>query len=147
MSYNFKSIADVEVVEKLSSNAHTLIEENGIIKKVANNQGEYDAILYWEWIDGSPDYGSLILEFGTYNAILSKLQNWEMPKILIKHHTEYGERSIGCFIPYNIVYEADDDLNPMGCISIASNGQGTPRRPMPSWFWINSDNSVKCSNY
>lgn len=33
MSYNFKSIADVEVVAKPTESANVLIEENGVIKK------------------------------------------------------------------------------------------------------------------
>lgn len=33
MAYNFKSIADVDVVEELSEEAHVLIEEDGVIKR------------------------------------------------------------------------------------------------------------------
>lgn len=44
MAYNFKSIADVDVVEELSEEAHVLIEEDGVIKrapKTAVGGGEY----------------------------------------------------------------------------------------------------------
>ncbi len=150
MAYEFKKLSDVEVVETPTDSANVLIEENGVIKKVDKKlvgpQEEYDAILYWEWIDSSPDYGSLTLEFGTYDAILSKLQNWEMPKILIKHHSEYGNRSLGCFVPYDITYEATDDLVPEGQITIATHSRGTLKRSMPDWFYIYSDNTVECSN-
>lgn len=33
MAYNFKSIADVDIVEEPSEEAHVLIEEDGVIKK------------------------------------------------------------------------------------------------------------------
>ena len=38
MSYNFKSIADVDVVETFADNANILIEEDGAIKKVSKNE-------------------------------------------------------------------------------------------------------------
>jgi hypothetical protein len=38
MAYNFKSIADVEVVAKPTESANVLIEENGVIKKVPKTE-------------------------------------------------------------------------------------------------------------
>lgn len=38
MAYNFKSIADVEVVAKPAESANVLIEENGVIKKAPKDE-------------------------------------------------------------------------------------------------------------
>ena len=50
MAYNFKSIADVEVVAEPSESANVLIEENGVIKKapktaVGGAGGEADLVI------------------------------------------------------------------------------------------------------
>ena len=37
MTYNFKSVADVEVVEKPTTSANVLIEEDGIIKRASKS--------------------------------------------------------------------------------------------------------------
>jgi hypothetical protein len=58
MAYNFKSIADVEVVAEPAESANVLIEENGVIKKApktaVGGAGGYDAIV--ECIDGSSGF-------------------------------------------------------------------------------------------
>lgn len=38
MAYNFKSIADVDIVNTPADNANILIEEDGVIKKVSKNE-------------------------------------------------------------------------------------------------------------
>jgi hypothetical protein len=46
MAYNFKSIADVEVVAEPAESANVLIEENGVIKKVPKTAvGGADAVI------------------------------------------------------------------------------------------------------
>lgn len=90
MSYNFKSIADVEVVAEPTESANVLIEEDGVIKKapktaVGGGNTEWDAVIeyysdddyYIKWISG--DYQTL------YNKLMVE---HEIPKVKVisTHH-------------------------------------------------------------
>lgn len=85
MSYNFKSIADVEVVAEPTESANVLIEEDGVIKKapktaVGGGNTEWDAVIeyysdddfYIKWISG--DYQTL------YNKLMVE---HEIPKVKV----------------------------------------------------------------
>lgn len=74
MSYNFKSIADVEVVEKPTDTANVLIEEDGVIKKapktaVGGGVGGYHIVV------GSD--GSVTAPDGIYEAIRNSYNTLE----------------------------------------------------------------------
>lgn len=70
MAYEFKSIADVEVVEKPSDTANVLIEENGIVKKAPKTAvGGADEKTYYIWHTKD----SLTATEGLYDAIKTKI--------------------------------------------------------------------------
>lgn len=88
MAYNFKSIADVEVVAEPAESANVLIEENGEIKKapktaVGGANEKYDAIINYEYRD-SDDGAYINLVSGDYKNIRSKIESGEMPNILTR---------------------------------------------------------------
>lgn len=79
MAYNFKSIADVEVVAEPSESANVLIEENGEIKKApktavggAVGGGGYDAVIKFNTMGDDSELIS-----GSYDDILAKLEAGE----------------------------------------------------------------------
>ena len=88
MAYNFKSIADVEVVAEPTESANVLIEENGVIKKapktaVGGANEKYDAIISREYRDSDGDVHVNLIS-GNYENIRSKIESGEMPNILAK---------------------------------------------------------------
>ena len=90
MSYNFKSIADVEVVAEPTESANVLIEENGVIKKApktavggAGGSVEPDLVIT---ISGSVDSVSVsqcTITNGGVSNVASKLSSGETPIIKI----------------------------------------------------------------
>jgi hypothetical protein len=95
MAYNFKSIADVEVVAEPTKSANVLIEEDGIIKKApkaAIGGGEWDAI--FEVIEDCSGYfESVDIVLGDYQTLKNKIDNGDFPNVLIKYaysSNEYG---------------------------------------------------------
>ena len=84
MAYNFKSIADVDIVEEPSEEAHVLIEEGGVIKKApktAVGGGEYvldiDIICSYD-----PDEDDIVCDYtvhqiDTFANIKNRLFNGE----------------------------------------------------------------------
>ena len=91
MAYNFKSIADVEVVAEPTESANVLIEENGVIKKapktaVGGAGGQADLVFRW---DGSTDWnsGTSIIE-GNIEAVINKIQNGEYPEIIMLYDND-----------------------------------------------------------
>lgn len=91
MAYNFKSIADVEVVAEPTESANVLIEENGVIKKApktavggAGGSTEWDAII--DLIDGSSGYfDSMELVSGSYEDIKEKIFSGILPNVLMRY--------------------------------------------------------------
>jgi hypothetical protein len=91
MAYNFKSIADVEVVAEPTESANVLIEENGVIKKApktavggAGGNTEWDAII--ELIDGaSGSFDSMELVSGSYEDIKEKIFSGILPNVLMRY--------------------------------------------------------------
>ena len=79
MAYNFKSIADVEVVAEPTESANVLIEENGVIKKApktavgGNGGGGFDFVIRQSQDDWR--VGNLVI--GTYEDIYNKFTNNE----------------------------------------------------------------------
>ena len=85
MAYNFKSIADVDVVEELSEEAHVLIEEGGVIKKApktAVGSGEYvldiDIICSYDPEEDGMVYDYTIHQIDTFANIKNRLFNGEL---------------------------------------------------------------------
>lgn len=62
MSYNFKSIVDVEVVAEPSKSAKVLIEENGVIKKAPTTAVGSKKELVYEWNFSADDEVTEIIE-------------------------------------------------------------------------------------
>ena len=89
MAYNFKSIADVEVVAEPAESANVLIEENGVIKKapktaVGGGITEWDAII--DLIEGSSGYfASMELVSGSYEDIKEKIFSGILPNVLMRY--------------------------------------------------------------
>lgn len=89
MSYNFKSIADVEVVAELAESANILIEENGVIKKtpktaVDKEEWDLDVVCYLVSIsDYDQNWEYDIRHVNSYSNILAKLEAGIEPKARI----------------------------------------------------------------
>lgn len=92
MSYNFKSIADVEVVAEPSESANVLIEEDGVIKKApktavgGGGKDEWDAVI--EFYDCDDHYVNLIS--GNYQDVYHKIMvEHEIPKVKVIATQDY----------------------------------------------------------
>lgn len=87
MAYNFKSIADVEVVAEPTESANVLIEENGIIKKapktVVGGGGGCDAVILLTR-DPDNEWDTLTLESGSHAEIYEKLMAGEVVSAVYK---------------------------------------------------------------
>lgn len=96
MSYEFKRLSDVEVVEKPATAANVLIEENGVIKKAPKSAvggGEWDLVIVDDYYD---DVNSQTIESGSYQNVYNKIMvDKEEPKILIKYRHQYGDYCYG----------------------------------------------------
>ena len=96
MAYNFKSIADVEVVEKPTNAANVLIEENGVVKKApksavggAGGGGLYVCFNEDNWtITHAPD--------DLYNTIKAMYDTCDFTpiNIMLYYHTDVNLRSM-----------------------------------------------------
>lgn len=90
MAYNFKSIADVEVVAEPAESANVLIEENGVIKKapktaVGGAGGEADLVVR---IAGSPSIkitaDTCSIEAGSVEAVFNAIREGRTPNVKMK---------------------------------------------------------------
>ena len=94
----FKRLSDVEVVAEPTETANVLIEENGVIKKApktavgGSGSSEWDAIIEYADIDNTK-YVNLIS--GDCMTVGTKIINGEVPNILIKGTTQYGDFAYG----------------------------------------------------
>lgn len=93
MSYNFKSIADVEVVAEPSESANVLIEENGAIKKApkttvggAGGSVEPDMVItltgcaVWDIVETD----CVTITSGTYTDIVEKIWNGTIVDVRVR---------------------------------------------------------------
>jgi hypothetical protein len=114
MAYNFKSIADVEVVAEPAESANVLIEENGVIKKApktavggAGGSTEWDAII--DLIEGSSGYfASMELVSGSYEDLKEKIFSGILPNVLMRYTN--GTYVVGALKASSSRYFADEDL-------------------------------------
>jgi hypothetical protein len=98
MAYNFKSIADVEVVAEPTESANVLIEENGVIKKApktAVGGSDWDAIIKFT-IDPDNERDVCTLESGSYNSIVAKFANGEIVSAMLNMYVISGEEAGMC---------------------------------------------------
>ena len=100
MAYNFKSIADVEVVAEPAESANVLIEENGVIKKApktaVGGAGETLAIFY----DFSQGYEPISAPDNLYEILNEEYKNMT--------HTNIVACNLGRFYDGYIYYEYPD---------------------------------------
>ena len=87
MAYNFKSIADVEVVAEPTESANVLIEEDGVIKKAPKtavggaSAGDTEYDLDIEMMDdGERNFTHTINRIDTFENIKNKILNGVKPK-------------------------------------------------------------------
>ena len=121
MAYNFKSIADVEVVAEPAESANVLIEENGVIKKapktaVGGAGGEAD-LVFKVGCSGMPlahpkylpkNMTKPIIVSGSLEAVLEKMANGKIPVVKVQYQA-YNESSAGKF-GYGAEYICDTEL-------------------------------------
>lgn len=95
MAYNFKSIADVEVVAEPAESANVLIEENGVIKKapktaVGGAGGEADLVIALTMrIDNNnpeSEDTSVTIESGGLEAVAEALKAGSPPVVKCKRY-------------------------------------------------------------
>ena len=101
MAYNFKSIADVEVVAEPAESANVLIEENGVIKKTpktavggAGGGGvEPDMVITLTGeVNSDMNESQLSITHGNALAIQTKLSAHERPIVKMRHiQNVYGD--------------------------------------------------------
>ena len=121
MAYNFKSIADVETVEKVENSANMLIEENGIIKKVpktaiSSNNDRYDIIFYYhnhedivEVLHGDCSYDNIVNKIALHEPLfvgfmytgLGSPSHYTQMICTSIHHTTWGEEGYITFSFYD----------------------------------------------
>lgn len=89
MAYNFKSIADVEVVAEPTKSANVLIEEDGVIKKApktaVGGAGGGLSIVY----DNNNDYKILYAPDGLYELIQEMLTSYQICDISLYSYSNY----------------------------------------------------------
>lgn len=128
MAYNFKSIADVEVVAEPAESANVLIEENGVIKKAPKTAvgGEAD-LIFKVGCNGTrhPKYDASgmtkpVIISGSLDAVIDKLANGGIPVVKVQYQT-YRKLSGGWIDAYGAEYICDTfvyDTDVMFCHDI-----------------------------
>lgn len=111
MAYNFKSIADVEVVAEPAESANVLIEENGVIKKApktaVGGNTEWDAII--DLIEGSSGYfASMELVSGSYKDLKEKIFSGILPNVLMRYTN--GTYASGVSKVSGFLHFVDEDM-------------------------------------
>ena len=126
MAYNFKSIADVDIVEEPSEEAHVLIEEGGVIKKAPKTAiggkdelKDADLVLEIKYDYNEGWWICNILQGSLLNVVnIAKANGFPKIKIIFYGYIEdnsyvangiydgylakyYGDYSISCFTVYN----------------------------------------------
>lgn len=93
MAYNFKSIADVEVIAEPSESANVLIEEDGIVKKApktavggaGGGSVEPDMVIDIVGDLAGSTSSQMTVAHGSVSAINAKLQANECPIVKVRH--------------------------------------------------------------
>lgn len=101
MAYNFKSIADVEVVEKPVDTANVLIEEDGVVKKAPMSAVGGAGGGHWIMLN-TADYTVTTSE-GIYEALENFLTNFVPTRVdafLYRHDEARIDPSIAYYIAY-----------------------------------------------
>ena len=121
MAYNFKSIADVEVITEPAESANVLIEENGIIKKTpksaiggAGGAGGVGglSIVY----DGNNNNTILYASENLYETVMNALTSYQMPHISL-YDVRYDEYANEIYVSF--VNRIRRNLNNSdGCIAL-----------------------------
>lgn len=100
MSYEFKKLSDVDIVETPSETANVLIEEDGVIKKApktavggGGSSNEYDMIIQVKLTDGTayfdvPSSQYKIISTIGYDKILNKIEQGYMPNVSLSYLTQ-----------------------------------------------------------
>ena len=109
MAYNFKSIADVDIVAEPAKSANVLIEENGVIKKApktavgGSGNGSETVIIFTE----SNNLFGVPAPDGLYEK-LQDLFNNHIPLNLVSYMLTGDNRYFP--LPMNSVYIAEDNV-------------------------------------
>ena len=112
MSYNFKSIANVEIVETPTDKANVLIEENGVIKKApktavggankASDEVDFEFTITTYPFSGDIYAEDIVITKGSMDNVLQRIRNDELPKVKAIVNYKHGEN--GCIAIINDVY-------------------------------------------
>ena len=123
MAYNFKSIADVEVVAEPSESANVLIEEDGVIKKApktavggAGNNAEYDLDIEVQQ-DEDGDLTWSVNVISSYSALRDKILSGNKPtsRVKLTGHTWAGTTFYTeVFESLSVYYQPQDDAGERG---------------------------------
>lgn len=108
MAYNFKSIADVEVVAEPAETANVLIEENGVIKKApktaVGGAGDNEADLVIA-VNSRRHIkitsNTFYIEHGSVNAVLDAIRDERIPDIRMRFYYNADAENIGEFISFD----------------------------------------------
>lgn len=82
MAYNFKSIADVEIVAEPTESANVLIEEDGVIKKAPKTAVGGAGGLGKHWVVLNDADWSVTASEGIFEAIKDFIDNGGLPAII-----------------------------------------------------------------
>ena len=84
MVYNFKSIADVDVVDKPTDTASILLEDNGIIKKApmaaVGGSGMCGLSIVY---DNDNDYNILYASEDLYGTLVEAMNSYQIPNVTL----------------------------------------------------------------
>jgi hypothetical protein len=137
MAYNFKSIADVEVVAEPTESANVLIEENGEVKKApktaVGGANKWDAVI--EYYNDDDFYIKLIS--GDYKTIYNKIMvEKEIPQIkVISTYNYYGPWH-GVSSASAMYHEGNDYITICFCAQMYYSNDQTQ-------IYLYSDNSIE----
>ena len=87
MAYNFKSIADVEVVAEPAESANVLIEENGVIKKTSKTAvggAEADLIIGINGHIEGATLNNISIVSGSVEAVYAAFENGKIPAVEVQ---------------------------------------------------------------
>lgn len=154
MSYDFKKLSDVDVVDSPSDTANVLIEEGGVIKKAPKTAiggvggDEYDMVIHamlgdsWSKVNNI-DASDYVISSGTYNDLKSKMNQDSMLKVLMRYQISYA----GCneyitfkFVDFHFI-EASSDGNE--CIAMSYVGVDGSGQLFALTLVLRPDNSIE----
>lgn len=93
MSYEFKKINEVEILETVSDEAHVLVEEAGAIKRVPKTEvggaGKADMVIKLSspviTNNSTAENTTVTIESGSLQAVIDVLRNGEVPVVKVNH--------------------------------------------------------------